>query len=200
MQHFSYMPSFGILSTFAPTASGIATFSEALAVGLSARSATVSVVRIADGDASERTNVIGELTNGSAASIAGASELLNQSDIAVIQHEYGIYGGPDGDEVIKIMEKLSVPSIVVAHTVLDEPTPQQHSVLERVVKLADQVVAMSETARQRLVDAYPAERHKVVMISHDDPDATASQAAWHAVTDAYLSAARRLVAARMAQA
>jgi glycosyltransferase involved in cell wall biosynthesis len=166
MQHFSYMPSFGILSTHPPTPCGIATFSAALADGLVAKSATVSVVRIADDDVSARDNVVGELINGSPSSIAETAELLNQSDVAIIQHEYGIYGGPDGDEVVQIMESLSVPSIVVAHTVLKEPTAQQRSVLERVMTLADQIVVMSETARHRLCEAFPLERHKVTLIPH----------------------------------
>jgi glycosyltransferase involved in cell wall biosynthesis len=166
MQHFSYMPSFGILSTHPPTPCGIATFSAALSDGLAAMGAAVSVVRIADDDVSARDNVVGELVNGSPSSIAETAELLNQSDIAIIQHEYGIYGGPDGDEVVQIMENLSVPSIVVAHTVLKDPTPQQHSVLGRVMTLADQVVVMSETAKRRLCDAFPLERHKVTTIPH----------------------------------
>jgi glycosyltransferase involved in cell wall biosynthesis len=166
MQHFSYMPRFGILSTHPPTPCGIATFNAALCDELAAKGATVSVVRIADENVSSRDNVVGELVNGSPSSIADAAEVLNQNDVAIIQHEYGLYGGPDGDEVVQIMEKLRVPSVVVAHTVLKEPTPEQHSVLERVVTLADQVVVMSETGRQRLREAFPAERHKVVTIPH----------------------------------
>ena len=38
-------------------------------------------------------HVIGELVSDSPASVYAASELLNQSDVAIIQHEYGIYGG-----------------------------------------------------------------------------------------------------------
>ena len=53
IQHFSYMPSFGILSTYAPTPCGLATFSAALAKRLAARAADVKVVRIADGEVSE---------------------------------------------------------------------------------------------------------------------------------------------------
>jgi polysaccharide biosynthesis protein PslF len=166
MQHFPYMPSFGILSTHPPTPCGIATFSAALSGGLAAKGAAVSVVRIADDEVSPRDNVVGDLVNGSPSSIAETSELLNQRDIAVIQHEYGIYGGPDGDEVVQIMENLRVPSIVIAHTVLKDPTSHQHSVLERVLMLADKVVVMSETARRRLCDRFPAERHKVVTIPH----------------------------------
>ena len=43
---------------------------------------------------------------------------LNQFDVAVVQHEYGLYGGTDGDEVLEILGGLHVPSIVIAHTIL----------------------------------------------------------------------------------
>lgn len=160
------MPRFGILSTYSPTPCGLATFSAALADGLTAAGADVSVVRIADGDVSTERNVVGELVNGESASVMAAAELLNQSDVAIIQHEYGIYGGPDGDEVVQIMAVLRVPSIVIAHTVLKDPTPQQHSVLESVMALADQVVVMSEAARQRLCAGYAVDHHKVTIIPH----------------------------------
>ena len=166
MQHFSYIPSFGILGTYLPTPCGLATFSAALAGELAARGADVDVVRIADGDVCDEPNVVGELVNGSASSVQATSELLNQSDVAIIQHEYGIYGGPDGDEVVQIMAGLRVPSIVVVHTVLKHPTPHQRLVLESVMALADQVVVMSEVARQRLCVGFAVDRHKVSTIPH----------------------------------
>jgi glycosyltransferase involved in cell wall biosynthesis len=166
VQHFSYVPSFGILGTYSPTPCGLATFSEALANGLTARGAGVKVVRVADGDVSEEPRVAGELVNGSASSVAATSELLNQSDVAVIQHEYGIYGGPDGDEVVQIMAGLRVPSIVIVHTVLKDPTPHQRSVLESVMALADQVVVMSEVARQRVCAGFAVDRDKITTIPH----------------------------------
>jgi len=70
MQHFSYVPSFGILGTYSPTPCGLASFSAALATELTARGADVDVVRIADGDVSEEPNVVGELVNGSVGSVA----------------------------------------------------------------------------------------------------------------------------------
>ena len=165
-QHFPYIPSFGILGTYLPTPCGLATFSAALAGELTARGAGINVVRIADGDVSDEPNVVGELVNGSTSSIEASSELLNQSDVAVIQHEYGIYGGPDGDEVVQIMAGLRVPSIVVVHTVLKHPTRHQRSVLESVMALADEVVVMSGVARQRLCAGFAVDRHKVTTIPH----------------------------------
>ena len=146
-KRFSGPLSFGILSTYPPTPCGLATFSAALADGLSANGADVSVVRVADGPPSSSTP--GSSESWSTAHRhpwRHAAELLNQSDVAVIQHEYGIYGGVDGDEVVDIIDGLRVPSIVIAHTILKDPTPHQRSVLEAVAAMADQVVVMSEAA------------------------------------------------------
>ena len=165
-QGFSGPLSFGILSTYPPTPCGLATFSAALANGLTANGADVSVVRVSDGPPSASTPVIGELVNGSPASVAACAELLNLSDVAVIQHEYGIYGGVDGDEVVDIIDGLRVPSIVIAHTILKDPTPHQRSVLEAVAALADQVVVMSEAAAQRLCRDFDVDRRKVTTVPH----------------------------------
>ncbi len=165
-QGFFGSPSFGILSTYPPTPCGLATFSSALSDGLSANGVEVSVVRVADGSPSSCDRVIGELVNGSATSRAASCELLNQSDVAVIQHEFDVYGGVDGDEVVDIMAGLRVPSIVVAHAVPKDPTSHQRSVLEAIAVLADQVVVMSDAASQRLRDVFDVDRRKVVTIPH----------------------------------
>ena len=80
---------------------------------------------------------VAELVNGSALSVKACADSLNGTDVALIQHEYGIYGGSDGEEVIDIIEGLRIPSIVVAHTVLKDPTPHQRWVLETIAAKAD---------------------------------------------------------------
>ena len=70
---------------------------------------------------SQGDRVLGELVNGSPSSVLAGSEALNQCDVALIQHEYGLYGGTDGDEVLEILGALRVPSIVIAHTILTQP-------------------------------------------------------------------------------
>jgi polysaccharide biosynthesis protein PslF len=165
-QGFSSSPSFSILSTHPPTPCGLATFSAALADGLTANGADVSVVRVADQSSPTSPRVIGELVNGSSSSVAASAELLNGSDVAVIQHEYGIYGGVDGDEAVDIIGALRIPSIVVAHTVLKDPTPHQRSVLEELAARADHVVVMSEAASRRLCHVFDVDHRKVTTIPH----------------------------------
>lgn len=157
---------FGILSTYPPTPCGLATFSAALAGGLSAHGAEVRVVRVADGSSSSGCSVVGELVNSSRASLVAAASLLNGCDVAIIQHEYGIYGGTDGDEVLDVLGALRVPSVVTAHTVLSEPTLHQRTVLEAVADMADGVVVMSEAARERLCRRFGVPADKVDIIPH----------------------------------
>jgi glycosyltransferase involved in cell wall biosynthesis len=86
--------------------------------------------------------------------------------VAVIQHEYGLYGGADGEDVLEIIGGLHIPSIVIAHTILRNPTPHQRCVLNEVVALADRTVVMTEAARVRLCDGFDVDASKVTTIAH----------------------------------
>jgi glycosyltransferase involved in cell wall biosynthesis len=160
--------SFGILSSYPPTPCGLATFSAALASGLSVHDSEVNVVRVVDapGEIVHGNRVVGELVNGSPRSVNDSSDVLNRSDIAIIQHEYGLYGGTDGDEVLEVLGGLVVPSIVIAHTILTDPTPHQRSVLNDASALADGVVVMTDAARLRLCETFDVDARKVSTIAH----------------------------------
>ena len=114
-------PTFGMLTSLPPTPCGLATFSAGLADGLSTKGSDVGVIRVADGAQSTSAAVIGEFVNGSSASVTASVDLLNQRDVAVIQHDYDVFGA----EVLDVVEALQVPTIVVAHKILKHPTPQQ---------------------------------------------------------------------------
>ncbi len=165
--------SFGFLSTYPSTECGLATFTAALLAELRDRSSAtrVGVVRVIDQPRrSTRDEVVHHLVTGSPGGEAEAAAILNNFDVAVVQHEYGIYGGPDGNQVLAILERLTVPVIVILHTVLVAPTPHQREVLERVVAMADAVVTMTPTARRRLFEGYKVDRDRVALIPHGAPD------------------------------
>ena len=156
--------SFGILSTFPPTSCGIATFSAALAAGLIADGASVDVVRCGPSPDIEDVLVTASLTARSGH--AAAVDALNVNDVVIVQHEYGLYDGPDGASLLDLVAELEVPIVVVAHTVLSEPTVNQRFVLERVCAAADAVVVMTETARARLIDGYDIDHRNVLVVPH----------------------------------
>ncbi len=179
----------GVLSTYPPTQCGLATFSAALTEQLNRPVGTAGVVRIVDRpEAVPTAEVAAHLVAGSASSTVGAVRRLNGFDAVVVQHEYGIYGGPDGSDVIDIVAALTVPTIIVLHTVLQEPTPRQRRILRWLVESADVLVTMTETARQRLIDSYRADPDSVVVIPHGAID--------HGPVDVDAARARRLAAGR----
>lgn len=156
---------FGIVSTFPPTACGIATFSAALANGLIGLGATVEVVRCGsavDGPGSLVTASLAEPASGVGPAVAA----LDRADTVIVQHEYGIFGGADGDAILPVLEAVTAPMIVVAHTVLGEPSAHQLSVLRRVCAAADAVVVMTESARTGLLDGFGVDPSKVSVIPH----------------------------------
>jgi polysaccharide biosynthesis protein PslF len=170
---------YALLSTYPPTQCGLATFTTALLSHMRQPGDQVAVVRVLDepepGAADE---VVHDLVAGSVASASAAAEVLNGFDVVIVQHEYGIYGGPDGQDIIPLLEALHVPSIVVLHTVLARPTSRQRTILEDVIAAASVVVTMTQTARSRLLEIYGTGPGKVFVIPHGAADnrVTASSA------------------------
>lgn len=171
--------SFGMLSTFPPTPCGIATFAAALSAGLVANGSTVDVVRVGDAQVLEDPLVVAALGDGSRVQRALCVDALNSTDVAIVQHEYGIYDGPDGSDVLGLMEELAVPVVLIAHTVVSAPSANQRAVLEHACALADTVVVMTATARERLLAGFRVDAEKVIVIPHGaaTPPATTATAA-----------------------
>jgi len=166
---------FGFVSTYPPTHCGVATFSFSLMNAIrDLKPHTTSVVRLLDSGINQGSEpvapeILTTLTAGNPESMVNAIAALNRTDIAVIQHEFGIYGGVDGDEVLQIMNGLRIPSIVVVHTVLTTPTWYQRIVFTQLIRKASAVVAMSKTARDLLLSKYSIEPSKIFILPHGAP-------------------------------
>ena len=127
----------------------------------------IGVVRVVDSpETHPGAEVVGHLVNGSAKSAARAVEILNGYDAVLVQHEYGIYGGPDGSDVLDVIDAVTVPVIVVLHTVLENPSARQRHILLRLLETCSVVVTMTETARSRLISVYGADPSQVTVIPH----------------------------------
>jgi glycosyltransferase involved in cell wall biosynthesis len=156
----------GLLSTFPPKLCGLATYAAALQRELRRAGHVVDSMVIDDGDTVVGAHATATLVNGVPSSAAAVSAALRQCDVAIIQHEYGIYGGRDGDELIELMATLDVPTVVILHTVPLVPTPHQKFVLETVAGMANRAVVMTEAARARLLASYAVDPLTVSTIPH----------------------------------
>jgi glycosyltransferase involved in cell wall biosynthesis len=157
---------YAMISTYPPTQCGIATFAAALSGGLYDYGDDVGIVRVGADDEPAAKIVVAELNNAEGLESVDAMDALNRADVVIVQHEYGIYDGPDGDSIVAVLEGIERPTIVVAHTVLEHPTAHQRSVLEAVVRAADAVVVMTEAGRVRLCSNFDVDARKISVIPH----------------------------------
>ncbi|MEV6555690.1 glycosyltransferase [Nocardia sp. NPDC051756] len=175
--------SYGVLSTYPPTQCGLATFTDSLVGALTAPTETafaavdfgqgpaaahtVGVVAVVDSPEPAPTPLVTHQWERSARrGAATAAAALNRFDVAIIQHEYGIYSGRDGVDILEVVRALRVPAIAVLHTVLVTPTTQQRMILEELARHCAALVTMTQTARQRLIEHYAVDAAKVRVIPH----------------------------------
>jgi len=162
---------YALLGTYPPTQCGLASFSAALVAHLRRPGNHVGVVRVVDEPSPSRLpEVVHDLVRGSAPSATAAVQVLSGFDVVIVQHEYGIYSGPDGADIVGLLAALRGPSIVVLHTVLARPTPRQRTILIDIIDAASAVVTMTETARERLLHIYGTDPAKVSVIPHGSAD------------------------------
>lgn len=103
---------------------------------------------------------------------ADAARKINfsDSDLCVLEHEFGIFGGDDGVYILPLLHKLEVPLIVTFHTVIREPSYTQRSIVEEIGKKAARIVVMSERAIEFLTQIYSIPSEKIVLIEHGVPE------------------------------
>ncbi len=162
---------YAILGTYPPTQCGLASFANSLLEALRSPSDEVSVLSIVDAPATDRhPDVAHEWVRTADNAVAEAAAHLNGYDIAVIQHEYGIYPGRDGIALLDLLPLLTVPTLTVLHTVLVTPSPSQRAILEALVAHSVAVVTMTHTAKERLIAHYDIDAAKVRVIPHGAAD------------------------------
>ena len=161
--------SIAFVSTYPPTVCGLATYTESL-LGAIAGNGVGSRLGVVDvGEDDRRVDarvVVHRHLAGSTRSLDRAAEVLNGHETVSIQHEFGIFAGPDGGEVLDLIEAITVPTAVTFHTVLDAPTRGQRAIVDRLALEADRLVVMSDTGSQRLTRRHGIDPDRIDVIPH----------------------------------
>lgn len=94
----------------------------------------------------------------------------NNTDICILQHEFGIFGGQNGIYILPLLHRLEVPLIVTLHTILKDPSYNEKAVLVEICKIASKIVVMNRKAIEFLTHIYKVPKEKIVLIEHGVPD------------------------------
>src|SRR6188472_2605572 len=171
-----------IVSTYPPRACGIGTFSadlRATLAGTDLVTAADLVAVVNEPSSPQRRGLLATIAQAVRGDYVRTARMLGRLDVDVVllQHEYGIFGGPDGEYVLSFARELAQPLVVTLHTVLSEPSPHQREVLTELCAEAELVIVMTDTALRLLVGSGACPEEKVRVVAHGAPARIAERAA-----------------------
>lgn len=164
-----------LVGNFAPRKCGIATFTTDV-VEQFARfqpETRIDVYALQDReDPVVHDRAYAEIERDSRLAYAAAARRMNDDgvDAVWLQHEFGIFGGDCGEDVLTLIERVAAPLVVSMHTVLSEPSSKQEEITCRLVERASHIMVMCRTGRDLLVERYGADRERISVIEHGAPD------------------------------
>lgn len=162
------------VSTFLPTQCGLATFSNDLvnSLALSPLVADTQVVAVSP-DAKQvfAPPVMAVIEKQTKSDYRRVARLLNrfEPDVVMIQHEYGIFGGPDGAFILDFVAELKIPYAVTLHTVLPKHSVGQARVLKKLCANAQQVLVFTSRAKELMSKAELCDVEKMRVVPHGAP-------------------------------
>jgi glycosyltransferase involved in cell wall biosynthesis len=176
IKYYGGIESVAVIGNYLPRRCGIATFTTDLLEGISAEAPDIFSWAAAMNDKPEGyaypEKVRFEINQNKLSDYSTASQFLNisQTDIVCVQHEYGLFGGPAGSHLLKLLGDLRMPVVTTLHTVLKDPAPAYRDVMCKLSDLSDKLVVMSHKASDFLKDIYAVPEDKIVFIHHGIPD------------------------------
>ena len=87
-----------------------------------------------------------------------------------LQHEYGIFGGEAGGNILALLSRLDVPVVTTLHTVLPQPSAAQERVMRQIIDASVRVVVMSQKGQEFLQAVHGVPASKIDVIAHGIPD------------------------------
>ncbi|HHV16200.1 MAG TPA: glycosyltransferase [Gelria sp.] len=164
-----------IVSTYTPRKCGIATFSNDLRDNLLPKGQKTLIAAITDPFSSYvyPPEVAFKIRQERKADYISCAKWANRNpdiELVIIQHEYGIFGGQDGDYVLELVSHLQKPYLLVTHTVLPNPYENQKQVLMSLACSANGVICMTSRARKLLLNIYNVPQEKIFVVPHGVPN------------------------------
>jgi len=165
-----------VIGNYLPRQCGIATFTTDLCDAIGAEYGTAQLLAVPVNDPGSHYGYPGrvrfELVEGEPSSYEDAADFLNFSnvDLVSLQHEYGIFGGPAGSHILRLLRRLKMPVVTTLHTVLRKPDVNQRMVMDEIAALSDRLIVMSEHSAQFLKEVFLVPKEKIDLIPHGVPD------------------------------
>lgn len=165
-----------LIGNFPPRKCGIATFTADLHDALAGAGPGLRLSTVAMTDPGQShaypPSVGYEIAQDEPGAYLAAAEHLNalNPDAVSVQHEFGVFGGKAGEHLLKLTERLRAPLVTTLHTVLTDPTPDQHRVMARLAEQSSRLVVMTAMGREILTRGWRIPEERIAVVPHGIPD------------------------------
>lgn len=165
-----------MLGNYEPRQCGIATFTTHLSDAIVNARPEVECTVLAMNEPGKRhdypARVGFELSQNEVRSYRRAADYLNEAqvDVLSLQHEYGIFGGPAGAHLLTFLRELQMPIVTTLHTILAEPSAEQRTVMDELVRISQRLIVMSTQGARLLREVHGVPAEKIDLIHHGIPD------------------------------
>ncbi len=167
-------PRVAYLASYPPRQCGIATFTQDLLLAVEAETrqpALVAAMNDRSSGYAYNKRVALQLDRNDPNSYAQAARAISQLPVDVInvQHEYGLFGGEWGENLIRFYDRARQPIVTTLHSVIPNPSPRLRHVTRMLAERSAKVVVLAEAATTILNHDYGISTNKVNMIAHGIP-------------------------------
>lgn len=166
------------LSTYPPRECGIATFTKSYTRIFDEFYVNDKTKVIAVSDEKRKykysDRVVFDIDQFNAESYVNAANFVNENNFeaVVIEHEYGIFGGENGEYILGFLENVTKPVTISLHSVLPKNVHNEHryNLTQKILDLSDSVVVMTRNAKDILLNSFRINSEKIKVIPHGVPN------------------------------
>ena len=163
-----------VMCSYPPRECGIATYSQDLRRGLIDKfgpNCIVDICALEKSDApfyypKEVTHTLKVDVKNAYLQLAQTLQVENNYDAILIAHEFGLFGGAFGRDLLLFLKANQIPVILNFHTVLPQPCTERYALVNELIEYANTVVCMTASSAALLMQAYVCPKEKCIVIAH----------------------------------